>query len=52
MHLTCSWQAQQERITLDPKDVATTAMKPLDFVLPGIIGMCTDDVGDHIHSRR
>lgn len=30
----------QERIALDPQDVATSAMKPLDFALPGIIGMC------------
>jgi ABC-2 type transport system permease protein len=29
----------QERIALDQQDVATSAMKPLDFVLPGIIGM-------------
>lgn len=29
----------QERIALDPQDVATTAMKPLDFARPGIIGM-------------
>ena len=30
----------QERIAMDPQGVATSAMKPLDFMLPGIIGMC------------
>ena len=30
----------KESIALDSQDVATTAMKPLDFALPGIIGMC------------
>ncbi|HEY3421600.1 MAG TPA: ABC transporter permease [Methanocellaceae archaeon] len=29
----------QEHIDVQPQDVATTAVKPLDFVLPGIIGM-------------
>ncbi len=29
----------QERIAVTPQEVATTAVKPLDFVLPGIIGM-------------
>ncbi len=47
----------QERITLDPKDVATTAMKPLDFVFPGIIGMSmmmsaiTSTVGVNVKNR-
>jgi ABC-2 type transport system permease protein len=30
----------QERIGLEPQDIATSSMKPLDFILPGIIGMC------------
>ena len=29
----------EERIAVQPQDVATSAVKPLDFVLPGIIGM-------------
>ena len=30
----------QQKIALEPQSVATSAMKPLDFALPGIIGMC------------
>ncbi|HTX44510.1 MAG TPA: ABC transporter permease [Methanocella sp.] len=47
----------QERIALDPQDVATTAMKPLDFALPGIIGMSmmmsaiTSTVGVNVKNR-
>lgn len=47
----------QERIALDSQDVATSAMKPLDFVLPGIIGMSmmmsaiTTTVGVNVKNR-
>jgi len=47
----------QERIALDSQDVATSAMKPLDFILPGIIGMCmmmsavTSTVGINVKNR-
>jgi ABC-2 type transport system permease protein len=47
----------QERIALDPQDVATSAMKPLDFALPGIIGMSmmmsaiTSTVGVNVKNR-
>lgn len=47
----------QERIALQPRDVATSAMKPLDFALPGIIGMSmmmsaiTSTVGVNVKNR-
>ncbi len=47
----------REHIALDSQDVATAAMKPLDFALPGIIGMCmmmsaiTSTVGVNARNR-